>query len=190
MRVQVHTATGLLAALLLGTAGMFLPVKASAQTSGIETVTVTAERRAENLQTVPITMTVVTKEQMDSQNIVTTSDLVRAVPSLTVSDEGVYQIRSIGTEGFGRSAEQSVSVVMDGVVLGRGLTNQMYDLDHVEVLSGPQGTLFGKNATAGVVNIVTQAPVIGQFEGLGHIDVGNQDYVHSYAVANIPINDT
>ena len=184
-------------ALLLGLAGaasvFALPVWAdttAAQGTSVSEIVVTAERREEPLQKVPVTMTVVPPAQLERQNVVTTTDLVRAVPALTVSDEGVFQIRSVGTEGFGRSAEQSVSVVLDGVVLGRGLTNQMYDLDHVEVLSGPQGTLFGKNATAGVVNIVTQAPVIGQFEALGHVDVGNQDYVHSYAVANIPINDT
>jgi iron complex outermembrane receptor protein len=176
-------------ALLLGGAAWGTSVPAAAQTSGIETVTVTAERREENLQKVPVTMTVVTAAQLDQQNIATTHDLLRAVPSLSSSDEGVYQIRSIGTQGFGRSAEQSVSVVLDGVVLGRQLTNAMYDLDHVEVLSGPQGTLFGKNATGGVINIVTNKPVLGEYSASIHADVANHDYIHSYVIGNIPLGD-
>jgi iron complex outermembrane receptor protein len=152
-------------------------------------VVVTAERRAEKVQQVPITLTVIPPQQLNRQNIQTTTDLVRAVPSLTVSDEGVFQIRSLGTEGFGRSAEQSVSVVLDGVVLGRALTNAMYDLDHVEVLSGPQGTLFGKNATAGVINVVTNAPVLGQYQAIAHADLGNHAYVHSYVIGNVPLGD-
>ncbi|HEY1709546.1 MAG TPA: TonB-dependent receptor [Rhizomicrobium sp.] len=190
MLVQVRKSTGALAALLLlGGSGVLLPSYASAQTSGIETVTVTAEKRSEDLQKTPLTITVVSQNQLTQQNILTTTDLVRAVPSLTTSDEGVFQIRSIGTEGFGRSAEQSVSVVLDGVVLGRALTNSMYDLDHVEVLSGPQGTLFGKNATAGVINVVTKAPVLGEYEASAHIDAGDRDYIHSYVIGNIPLGD-
>ncbi|MGI9169737.1 MAG: TonB-dependent receptor [Caulobacteraceae bacterium] len=79
--------------------------------------------------------------------------------------------------------------MLDGVVLGRTLTNSLYDLDHVEVLSGPQGTQFGKNATAGVINIVTKAPLLGQYEAIGHIDAGDHDYVHGYLVGNIPLGD-
>ncbi len=167
-------------------------VSATAQTArsaDAADVVVTAQRRKEKAQDVPITLTVIPPQQLNRQNIQTTTDLVRAVPSLTTSDEGVFQIRSIGTQGFGRSAEQSVSVVLDGVVLGRALTNALYDLDHVEVLSGPQGTLFGKNATAGVVNIVTNAPVLGQYQAIGHADVGSHDYVHSYFIANLPLGD-
>lgn len=172
-------------ALLLGIA-VLTSVPAFAQ---IETVVVTAERRAGDLQRTPITMTVVTAKQLDAQNVTTTTDLLRVVPSLSASDEGVYQIRSVGTRGFGRSAEQSVSVVLDGVVLGRALTNSMYDLDHVEVLSGPQGTLFGKNATAGVINVVTHAPVLGEYSASIHADAGDHDYIHSYIIGNIPLGD-
>jgi len=191
MRNRHVNRTNLLAfsALLLTGAAWNTP--ALAQTGGgIETITVTAERRAENLQKVPVTMTVISADQLDKQNITTTYDLLRAVPSLSASDQGVYQIRSIGTQGFGRSAEQSVSVVLDGVVLGRTLTNAMYDIDHVEVLSGPQGTLFGKNATAGVISVVTKAPVLGEYQAIAHIDAGDHDYIHSYIIGNIPLGDS
>src|SRR5258706_167782 len=75
------------------------------------------------------------------------------------------------------------------MIIGATLTNSMYDLDQVEVLSGPQGTLFGKNATAGVINIVTRAPVIGRYEAIGHADIGNHDYVHGYVIANLPLGE-
>jgi iron complex outermembrane receptor protein len=152
-------------------------------------IIVTAQRRSENVQDVPVTVSVVTQKQLDVQNITTTTDLTRAVPALTATDEGIFQVRGIGTQGFGRSAEQSVSVVLDGVVLGRALTNSMYDLDNVEVLSGPQGTLFGKNANAGVINVVTHAPVLNDYQAIGHLDIGNQDYVHGYVIGNLPIGN-
>lgn len=165
----------------------------AARSEGVSTpvseIVVTAQRRVENVQDVPITLTVVSQSQLTRANVLTTSDLVRVVPALSATDEAIFQIRGIGTQGFGRSAEQSVSVVLDGVVLGRTLTNAIYDLDHVEVLSGPQGTQFGKNATAGVINIVTNPPVLNQYQAIGHVDVGDHDYVHGYVIGNLPLGD-
>lgn len=186
---------GTLASLSLagGVAGYAAPAAAAAAPTSASTVSeviVTAQRREERLQEVPVTLTVVGSDQMDRQNIATTSDLVRAVPSLTVTNLGIYQIRSIGTLGFGRGVEQSVSTVLDGVVLARAISNQMYDLDHVEVLSGPQGTLFGKNASAGVINIVTKAPVLGRYQAIGHLDAAtSRDYVHGYIIGNAPLGE-
>ena len=157
----------------------------------LDAIIVMAEKRSENIQKVPITVSVVSGSQIDQQLLVSNDDLVNAVPSLTVTNDGVFQVRDIGTQGFGRSAEQSVSVVLDGVVLERALANalpnELYDADHVEVLSGPQGTLFGQNSNAGVVNIVTHAPVLGKYEAIAHVDGGSHDFVNAYAIANLPI---
>ena len=156
-------------------------------------IIVTAQKRAENVQDVPVTVAVVSSEQLTQQNIVTTSDLVQAVPALTLTNFGVFQVRSLGTQGFGRSAEQSVSVVLDGVPMPRPqayeLVNSLFDVDHVEVLSGPQGTLFGKNATAGVISIITKAPRLGEFEAIGHVDLGNHYYRNLSAVVNAPLGE-
>ena len=185
-----------LGASMVGWAAVMSPVaaqdtpqstEAEADRSGV--IIVTAQRREEDVQDVPITVTAVTQDQLDIQNITTTTDLVRAVPALTATDQGVFQVRGIGTRGFGRSAEQSVSVVMDGVVLGRGLTNALYDVETVEVLSGPQGTLFGKNSNAGIINVTTKAPKLNETEFIGHLNVGNRDYIHGYAIANLPLGD-
>src|SRR5579863_6075304 len=131
----------------------------------LDSIVVLAEKRSENIQKVPVTLSVVSGALINQQLLLSNVNLVNAVPSLTVSQNGVFQVRDIGTQGFGRSAEQSVSVVLDGVVLDRALANalpnELYDVDHIEVLSGPQGTLFGQNSNAGLINIVTRSPVLG-----------------------------
>lgn len=168
--------------------------KRTAEPKELEEIVVTAQKRSEDVQDVPITIAVVTDEQLAQQNIVTSSDLVRAVPSLTVTNFGVFQIRSLGTQGFGRSGEQSVSVVVDGVPMPRPqayeLANGLFDVNHVEVLSGPQGTLFGRNATAGVINVVSNAPVLQKFEGGVHLDVGEKNVLNAQGFINLPMGDT
>jgi len=161
---------------------------------GLQEIVVTAQKRSERVQDVPVSVAVVDSKQLEQQNIATTSDLVQAVPTLTVTNFGVFQIRSLGTQGFGKSAEQSVSVVVDGVAMPRPqayeLGNAVFDLDHVEVLAGPQGTLFGKNSSAGVINIVTNTPRLGQLEANAHLDVGNHDYMNANGILNIPLAES
>jgi iron complex outermembrane receptor protein len=168
---------------------LYAQARTGENASALETVVVTAQRREERLQDVPLTVTVVTSAQLDRQNIAKTSDLVKSVPALNITNYGTIQVRGIGTQGFGISAEGAVSTVLDGVVLGRNGTNSMFDLERVEVLSGPQGTLFGKNSSAGVLNVVTKAPKFNEYEFIGHVDGGNQDYVHGYAIGNVPIGE-
>src|SRR5262249_33729356 len=88
---------------------------------------------------------------------------------------------------------RSVSFVVDGVVVQdtalAGAGGSLFDTDRVEVLSGPQGLLFGKNATGGVVNIITKAPVLDTYEVIGHVDAGNFNTVNVNLIGNIPIDD-
>jgi iron complex outermembrane receptor protein len=128
-------------------------------------VIVTAQKRSENLQKVPLAISVATQEVLRNNNITNAEDLDQVVPSLTFKKgtanvNSTLSIRGIGTQSFSSGAEPSVSTVVDGVVFGRsGMAFQEFtDLDHIEVLRGPQGTLFGKNASAGAVNIVTKSP--------------------------------
>lgn len=162
----------------------------------LKQVVVVAERRTENIQQVPESITYVSPVQLSQQNITTTSGLVNAAPDLTVTSEGAFQIRGIGTQGFGRSAEQSVSVVVDGVVMGRPLAytldDDLYDIDHVEILPGPQGTLFGNNADSGVILIATKAPELREYELDAHADLAysDADFVNSDLILNAPIGET
>jgi len=133
--------------------------------NGIEIISVTAQKRVERLSEVPIAVSVLSSEQIDASFSNNFEDLQNLVPSVsfkkgTTSRNSAITIRGIGTISFSIAAEPSVSTVIDGVVLSRsGQTfSEMYDVERIEVLRGPQGTLFGKNASAGVVNITTKRP--------------------------------
>lgn len=128
-------------------------------------IVVTARHRSESLQTVPIAVSVVSGALTQSKNLNDIADISSQVPSVDFrtgasnKDRTIF-IRGAGTISTSPGVEPSVSTVVDGVVLARSgeATFDLLNLDHIEVLEGPQGTLFGKNASAGVVNIVTKNP--------------------------------
>lgn len=146
-------------------------------------IVVTANKREERLLDAPLTVNVVGSAQLERQNITNIADLSRAVPALA-SNGGV---RGISTNGFARSSEAAVSVVLDGVVLGRSAPSNLFDIERVEVLSGPQGMLFGKNASAGVINIITKAPDPTDFQLIAHADFGNYRYLRERLTLNVPL---
>lgn len=158
---------------LLATAGaVLIAVPAYAQTAapaddyvGLEEVVVTAQKREENLQNVPVAVTALSAEAIANQRIADFTDLTRAAPSLTItqstsSPNNSIILRGIGTFAFSIGVEPSVAVIIDDmpVVQQAQAFDNMSDLQRIEVLKGPQGTLFGKNSSAGVINIVTQDP--------------------------------
>ena len=153
---------------------------ANADAGRVGEVVVTAQRRSENVQKVPVAVTVVSAQALQDNAIFNPESLEQVVPSLTFKKgttnvNSTLAIRGIGTQSFASGAEPSVSTVVDGVVYGRSgqAFQEFTDLDHIEVLRGPQGTLFGKNANAGLINIVTKDPAktfggdasFGYFEG-------------------------
>ena len=152
-------------------------------------IVVTAQKREEKLQSVPVTVNVVGAKQLDQQKITNIGELTRAVPALsgTFIGGGVPQIRGVATTGFSQSAESAVSVVLDGVVTGKAGVADLFDVERVEVLSGPQGMLFGKNASSGVINIITVAPKYNKLEVSGSIDYGRFEYEREQITVNVPI---
>ena len=149
-------------ALLAGAAVLAL---SSAATAQIETVTVTAEKRAEPLQDVPVSVSAISSQSLERSNINGVAELQQLSPSITFSDSANSRgqglnVRGIGTQNFSDGVEPSVSTVIDGVVLGRQAMSifDLVDIDQIEILRGPQGTLFGKNSSAGVLNIITKKP--------------------------------
>ena len=141
------------------------PAAAASPTPVGADVMVTARRREESLQKVPIAVEIVSGAQARAQNLNDIQDISTAVPSIDFrtgasNKDRTLFIRGIGTISTSPGVEPSVSMVIDGVVMGRpGMaTPDLLDIDHIEILQGPQGTLFGKNASAGVINIVTQNP--------------------------------
>jgi iron complex outermembrane receptor protein len=143
-----------------------LPVQL-AQSSGdvVNEVTVTARHRTESLQEIPIDVAVVGGDAAAAKNLNDLSDISASVPSVDFrtsasnKDRTIF-IRGVGTISTSPGVEPSVSTVVDGVVYARAgqATEDLANIDHIEVLNGPQGTLFGKNASAGVINIVTKTP--------------------------------
>ena len=131
----------------------------------LEEIVVTAQKREQSLNDVPVALTVLGSEQIENSYSVGLEGLSTAVPSFTFRKGNTNRnsgnfLRGIGTISFSIAAEPSVSTVVDGVVLSRSgqAFTDLADLERIEVLRGPQGTLFGKNSSAGVINIVTKGP--------------------------------
>lgn len=132
---------------------------------GFEVIQITSQKRVENLNEVPVAVSVLREDQINSTFSANIEGLQALVPSVSfrkgnTTRNSAITIRGIGTISFSVAAEPSVSTVVDNVVLGRSgqAFVDLYDLERIEVLRGPQGTLFGKNASAGVVNMVSKRP--------------------------------
>ncbi len=162
---------------------------------GVEEIVVTAQRRSELLQRVPIAITAVSGATLAQQGITQPVDLVSVVPGLAVSSGNgpvaqIY-IRGVGTTSNNLFGDNAVAFNVDGVVLARatGLENQFYDVSRVEVLKGPQGTLYGRNATGGAINVITNRPIIGEFSGNAAVETGNYGLLDENAAINLPVSD-
>lgn len=160
---------------------------------GLEEIIVTASRREEGLQSIAASIAAVTGTELDKQGITGFKEIAEAVSGLDLKQPGssissaVY-IRGVGTGGS-TPADPSVGVVIDGVyqqALGTAFT-ELLDIQRVEVLRGPQGTLFGKNTTAGVIRIVTENPDTREFSGQLQGVAGNLDNRELRGLINIPI---
>lgn len=186
-------AAGVLAVLTSVPAGAAL-----AQDTGgtLEEVIVFAQKRSENLNDVPLAVSVVSGNLLGSTATVSTESLVNLVPSLTfrkgtTNVNSSFNLRGVGTISFSSGVEPSVSTVLDGVVLARsGMAfNDLLDIDRVEVLRGPQGTLFGKNSSAGVVQIITADPTEA-FEGYAEVSGTDDEEYRARGVLSGPLSAT
>jgi len=173
---------------------------ANAQEQPVDTrgdIVITAQRRAENLQDVPLSVAVIGGDKLSSLKFNETSDLQYMVPSVTLTNSAGprnfgFFIRGIGTSTFSSEAiEGSVAYVLDGVVMGQAGASlgDLPDIERIEVLRGPQGTLFGRNTSAGLISIITAKPRFRP-EVSGQIDVGNYDMRRIELSATGPISDT
>ncbi|WOK35279.1 TonB-dependent receptor [Sphingomonas sp. C3-2] len=159
-------------------------------------IIVTAQGRAQQLQDVPLAISAVSSETLQNSGANDIRQLNQLAPSLLVSStgseaNGSARIRGIGTVGDNPGLESSVAVFIDGVYRSRtgvGL-NELGEIERVEVLRGPQGTLFGRNASAGLLNIVSKRPEF-EFGGSGEITYGNYDYWRLSGAVTGPITET
>ena len=163
----------------------------------LEEIIVTAEKRSESLQDLSQAVTALSGEDIDNRNLTSFVDLSSIAPGVTVAkNEGfktVIAIRGVGNEANQNAiANPSVSYHLDGIYVASpfALHTDFLDLERIEVLRGPQGTLFGQNSTGGAINVITQAPDTEEFSGKADITVGNYNLVRARGSVNVPVSDT
>lgn len=168
----------------------------AADDGGLEEIIVTAERREESLQSVPLSVSAFTEAEMDRRQIDTTLDVIRNVPNLVgsnnvgLSSATSFFLRGVGQDESLSTQDPAVGTYVDGVYIARQISNNayLYDIERIEVLRGPQGTLYGRNTSGGAIKIITRKPgdtLGGAFEA----SIGSSD---SYAVKgriNAPLTD-
>jgi iron complex outermembrane receptor protein len=167
----------------------------AAQQPGVGDIIVTASKRPELLSKTPVAVTVINTAALDQRGVTRIENLTTSIPNTQlfyVATGGVQLgIRGISTNQNNELGNPSVAFHIDGVYEPRpeNLTGILYDVDRIEVLRGPQGTLYGRNATVGSINVVTAAPK-GKLEAFGDVSYGNYNDVLIRGVVNIPVTDT
>ena len=162
-----------------------------------EEVLVTAEKRSESLQDLSQAITVLTGEDLDTRQVTSFVDLSAIAPGVNIAkNEGfktVITIRGVGNEANQNAiANPSVSYHLDGIYVASpfALQTDFLDLERIEVLRGPQGTLFGQNSTGGAINVVTTAPSMDSSFGKADLTLGDYGLIKARAAYNLPLSDT
>lgn len=166
------------------------------QDGGLEEIVVTAQRREESLQKAAIAVSAISGDAIVNRGVTNTDQLSKIVPALQIQPTGgsnlsIY-IRGVGATGTGPNNENAIAFAVDGVFMGRpsGTIGFFYDLERVEVLKGPQGTLYGRNSTGGAINLITRKPKLGETGGNVLFEVGNYSSIKAQAAVSLPLGDT
>jgi len=166
----------------------------TASGAALETVTVTSSKVGGDIQNIPISITALSQEQLTATQTAGGPDLVKQVPNMTFTKTNFsgysIQLRGIGTQAISVTTDPAVAVAFNDMPFIRNhfFEQEFYDVSQVEVLRGPQGTLYGRNATAGVVNLISAKPT-DQFEAMASADIGNYQNRRFEGMINIPIVD-
>lgn len=159
------------------------------------TVVVTTQKTEESIQDVPIAVSAFDEESLDKYQLAGGPDLVKAIPNVNFTKGNFggfnFRIRGIGVDAVTTSADAGVGIHMNDVPL---FTNsffeaEFYDVERVESLRGPQGTLYGRNATGGVVNVITAKPVLEEFQADAKLTYGNHNTLKAKGMVNLPIGE-
>lgn len=187
------------AALVLAAGVAAAAPQAGAQTTGLDEIVVTARKKEENLQNVPVAITAIGGEALERRNLFNMVDLGSFLPNAKfeagTTDVGgaanaTFYIRGVGQLDYAPTTDPAVGLYVDGVFFGRvqGAVMELADIDRVEVLKGPQGTLFGKNTMGGAINVTTKRPE-SEFSGFGTITAGEDQRINFDGSVNIPLSD-
>ncbi len=185
----------LLAASLVAALAVLWPLHASAQTAPaaaaapasdtpLETIVITTRKRAEAAQSVPVAVSAFTADSLERAKITGAADLQFSVPNAVLTGNDRFTIRGIGNNSLG--GDNGIGLAVNGASIAYFPQDELYDLERIEVLRGPQGTLFGRNTTGGALALFTKRPT-GEFGGNLSLELGNYSHKRVGGVLNIPI---
>jgi len=195
-RIALSLGTSIIA-LTAGTAALAADQATTSSTTNVSEIVVTAERTSENIMKVGVNVTAVSADQLQRSRIASPTDLATIVPNFNVKTNipGLQQImtvRGVGLDDFSSTNNSSVGVYVDDIFLASfaEMDFGMYDLARVEVLKGPQGTLYGRNSTAGAINLISQPPALDHLYGDVTAGYGNYEAFEANGDVNIPLGST
>jgi len=169
---------------------------ARADTEANQEIVVTAQKKVESIQDVPISVSAFSAKSLDEQKIEGGSELVRAVPNVSFSKTNFasynFSIRGIGTKALSVTSDPAVAISFNNTPLIRNrlFEQEYFDVERVEVLRGPQGTLYGRNATGGVVNMIPNIAEPGDLDANLKLETGNYKSMRASGMVNVPLGDT
>ncbi|WP_091743232.1 TonB-dependent receptor [Phenylobacterium immobile] len=173
----------------------FAQTAADAANTGVSEVVVTAERRTQSVQRSSLAISVISPEAAQQAGVVQVRDLTKLEPGVSIGQGGpatqIY-IRGVGDFGSTPLTNPAVAVNVDGIYVARAnsIEGNMHDIERIEVLKGPQGTLYGRNATGGAINIISMKPKLGVQVGRLQAEVGSYKLGRMEAAYNLPVGDT
>jgi iron complex outermembrane recepter protein len=168
---------------------------AEERSAGLSEIIVTAQRREENLQKAAIAVSAVSSDQLIQGGVNDPTQLTNLVPSLQIAKAAgpyaLFYLRGVGNFNANALSDSAIAFNVDGVFVARPSSTGgvLYDIDRIEVLKGPQGTLYGRNATGGAINIITRKPELGHFGGDASVSYGNYDAIQFNGALNAPLGE-
>jgi len=163
----------------------------ASEAGNVDDIIVTATRQSTQLSKTPIAMSAVTNTALRDAGIIDARALTNAVPNISVTETGQITIRGVTSSDGTEKGDPSAAYLLDGIYIARPdeVLGAYYDLERVEVLRGPQGTLYGRNTTAGVINVISARPT-NAFEASLDGRYGNLDMIGVTGMINVPVGDT
>ncbi|MDR6530213.1 iron complex outermembrane receptor protein [Caulobacter rhizosphaerae] len=180
---------------LIGASSALAQASTAPEAAQIEEVVVTAQRRSESLQSVPVTVTAFGADQVQQARIRQIDDVAGLTPGLQFdafpASQPRISIRGIGSSDRGAAGDPSSAVFLDEIYLGRpaAVAFDAFDVERIEVLKGPQGTLFGRNVVGGAINVVSHRPDLDRFDAAAELTAGNYGRLEGAGVVNAPFAD-
>jgi len=182
--------------LVITSLALMAPAAAFSQSNTLEEIVVTAEKREQDLQDASLSIDILSGDELRNTGRVTMEDILKDISNVSVGDTGgqgtTINIRGVGSDFPPGFSGQSVLTNYDGATTGTMQSSifGFFDIERVEVIKGPQGTIYGGNSTGGVVNVLSARPVLGETGGYASLEIGNYAKKKLEAAANLPIGDT